>query len=141
MMRIEPANTHRRARAHDGAIDIDRQARQRQTLDGLDNQLVVELDQRGEGGPGELTQPVADGPRCRDPRQATEAGDERIAPEIAEVFQSSRPDVEQRQDEQRQSAAAIVAVRACARRAEPAGQLAVPHVARSNSSPLYDVSS
>ena len=48
VMGIEAAEgpAHGRPRAHHGAIDVDRQARQRQASDGLDDEIVVELDQR-----------------------------------------------------------------------------------------------
>jgi len=54
-------------------VDVDRQARQGQALDRLDDEVVVELDQWAQGGLGELTQPVADGAGRRDPGGARPA--------------------------------------------------------------------
>jgi hypothetical protein len=131
MMRVEAAKGpgHASAGAHHCAVDIDRQPRQLQPGDGVGDEVVVELDQRGQGGLGELPEPVADGARRRDPRQATEAGDQRIAGEIAEMLQPAGPDVEQGQHEQGQTPAAVVATGGSARRAQSARQLALPQVA------------
>jgi hypothetical protein len=101
-MGVEAAEgpAHGRPGAHHGAIDVDGQARQGQTLDRLDDEGVVELDQGGQSGLGELAEPVADGAGGREAGQAAEAGDQGIAGDIAQVLQAARPDVEQGQDEQ-----------------------------------------
>src|SRR6266542_240746 len=92
-------------------VRVDGQARQRQAGDGVDHEVVVELHQRGQGGLGELAQPVADGAGRRDARQPAEAGDQGIAGDIAQVLEAAGADVEQRQDEQRETAASVIPAR------------------------------
>jgi hypothetical protein len=89
---------------------------------------VVELDQRGQGGLGELPEPVAHRAGRRDPGQPTEARDQRIPGEIAQMLQPARAGVEQRQHEQGQPAPAVVAARPRTRGAQPARQIALPQV-------------
>jgi len=52
---------HLRARPHHAAVDVDRQSRQPEPLDGLHDERVVEIDERLERRLRELLQPVADG--------------------------------------------------------------------------------
>ena len=120
---------HGGAGAHDGAIDVDRQPRQGQALDRVSDEVVVELDQRGQGGLGELAQPVADGARRRDPRQAAEARDEGITGDIAQVLQPPGTDVEQRQDEQGETTSTVISPRARTGGAQAARELTLPQVA------------
>jgi len=110
-------------------IDVDRQARQGQAPDRVDHEVVVKLDQRPQGGLRELAEPVADGAGGRDAGQPAEAGDQGIAGDIAQVLEAARPDVEQRQDEQREPPAPVVTAGGGARRAQSARQLALPQVA------------
>jgi hypothetical protein len=111
MVRIEAAEgpLHFGPRAHDRAIDVDGQARQLELRDRLDHEVVIELDQRREGGLGELLEPIADGMGRGAAGHATEAGDEPVAGEIAQMFEATRADVEQRHHQQRQPAPAVVA--------------------------------
>ena len=97
------------AGADHGAIDVDRQPRQRQARDGVDHEVVVELDQRRQRLLRELPEPVAHGARRRHARQPAEARDQRIAGEVPQVLQPARADVEQRQHQQGEPAAAVVA--------------------------------
>ena len=130
VMRVEAAEgpAHGGARAHDRAIDIDRQARQAEALDRVDDQIVIELDQRGQRGLRELPQPVADRAGRRDPRQPAEARDQGIPRDIAQMLKPPRTDVEQRQHEQRQPAAAVVPARRRTRGAQPTRQVVLPQV-------------
>ena len=130
MMRIEPPKGpgDAPAGAHHGAVDIDRQPRELQPRDGLGDQVVVELDQWGQGGLGKLPEPGAHRAGRRDPGQLTEARDQRIPSEIAKMLQPARAGVEQRQHEQGQPAPAIVAARRCTRGAQPTRQIALPQV-------------
>jgi hypothetical protein len=75
MMGIEAAEgpAHGGPRAHHRAVDVDRQARQGQALDRLDDEVMVEADQRGQGRLRELTQPVADGAARQRERQHVRA--------------------------------------------------------------------
>jgi len=54
-------------------IDVDGQAGQLQGRDRLGDEGLVVGDERGQRLLGELLEPVGDGPRRRDPGQATEA--------------------------------------------------------------------
>ncbi len=121
---------HRPApRAHHRAVDVDRQARQREARDRVDDEIVVELHQRRHGSLRELAEPVTDGARRGDPRQPAEAGKEGIAAEIPKMLQPTGPDVEQRQDEQGEAAPAIVSARGRTGGAQSPRQLALPQVA------------
>ncbi len=90
---------------------------------------MIELDQRGQGGPRELPEPVGHGAGRRDPGQPTEARDERIAGEIAEMLQPAGTDVEQGQHEQGEPPPAVVAAGGGTGRAQPARQFALPQIA------------
>ena len=111
MMGIEAAEgpLHFGPGTHDGAVDVHRQARQPEFRDRLDHEVVVELDHRREGGLGELLEPVAHGMGGGDAGQAAEARDQRVAGEIAQVFEAPRADVEQGHHQQRQARPAVVA--------------------------------
>jgi hypothetical protein len=89
VMGIEAAKgpAHSRPCAHHGAIDVDRQPRQRAALDRVGDEVVP--DQRRHRGLRELAQPVADGARRRGPRQPAEARDQGIAGDIAEMLQAA----------------------------------------------------
>jgi len=121
VMGIEAAegSTHGGPRADHGAIKVDRQPWQGQALDGVDDEGLVELDERAQGGLGELAQPVADGAGGGDPRQPAEAREQRIPRDIAQVLQPPSADVEQAEHEQREASSAIVAARRATRRAQP----------------------
>jgi hypothetical protein len=131
MVRVEAAKrpADRRPGADDGAVDVDGEPGELQPGAGVGDEVVVELDQRGQGGLGELPEPVGHGARRRDPRQSTEPGDQWIAAEIAEMLQPASADVEQGQHEQSQTPAAVVAAGGGARGAQAARQLALPQVA------------
>jgi hypothetical protein len=118
-----------RPRADHGAIHVDRQARQRQALDRLDDEGMVELDQRRQRGVGELAQPVPHRARRRQARQSAEACDQRIAGDVAQVLQAARPDVQQGQHEQGESAPTIIPARRGARGPQPLRQVDLPQVA------------
>jgi len=111
MMRIEAAEgpLHGGSRGHDGPIDVDGQAGQLEFRDGLDHEITIEVDQGRQGGAGELLEPVADGVGRRHAGHATEAGEERVAGEIAQVFKAPGADVEQRHHQQRQPSPTVVA--------------------------------
>jgi hypothetical protein len=87
------------------------------------------LDQRPQGGLGELTEPVADGAGRRDAGQPAEARDQGIAGDIAEVLEAAGAGVEERQDEQGEPATAVVAAGGRPRRAQPTRQVVLPQVA------------
>jgi hypothetical protein len=89
---------------------------------------VVELHQRTQRGLRELPEPVRHGASSRDPGQPTEARDQRITREIAEMLQPAGAGIEQRQHEQREAASAIVPTRRRTRRAQPARHVALPQV-------------
>ncbi len=131
MMRIEAAEGPGDAPtgAHHGAVDIDRQPRELQPRDGLGDQVVIELYQRGQGGLGELPEPVAHRAGGRDPRQPTETRDQRIPGEIPEVLQPARAGVEQRQHQQGEAPPTVVPARRGARCTQSARQIALPEVA------------
>jgi hypothetical protein len=121
MMGIEAAEgpLHGGARTHDSAVDIHGQARQAEFRDRLDDQLVVELNHRREGGLRELAQPVAHGMGGGDAGQAAEARDQRVAGDIAQVLEAPRADVEQRHHQQRQAPPAVVTRHAGHRAPQP----------------------
>jgi hypothetical protein len=131
MMRVEAAKgpAHGGAGAHHGAIDVDRQARQGQAPDRVDDEVVVELDQWTQGGLGELPEPVADGAGRRDAGQTAEPGDQGIAGDIAQVLEAASPDVEQRQDEPGEPTAPVVPAGGGAGHAQAARQFMLPQVA------------
>ena len=110
-------------------FDVDRQPRELQSCDGVGDEVVIELDQRGERRSRELPEPVGHGARRRNARQPAEARDQGIAGEIAEVLQPTGPDVEQRQDEQGEAAPAIVSARGRTGGAQSTRQRALPQVA------------
>src|SRR6266436_5311085 len=126
VMGIEAAEgpAHGGARAHDRAIEVDRQARQGQAPDRVDDEVVVELDQWAQGALAELPEPVADGAGGRDAGQPAEARDQGIAGDIAQVFEAAGADVEQREP-----AAPVVPAGGGARRAQSARQVMPPQVA------------
>jgi hypothetical protein len=117
------------ARAHDRAIDVDRQARQGQAPDRVDDEVVVELDQGAQGALAELPEPVADGAGGRDAGQPAEARDQRVPGDITQVLEAAGADVEQRQDEPRKPAAPVVPAGGGARRAQSARQVLLSQVA------------
>jgi hypothetical protein len=86
--------------------------RQAEFRDRLDHEVVVELDQRREGGLGELLEPVADGMGRGETGHATEARDELVAGQITKVFKAPGADVEQRHHQQREPRPAVIARRA-----------------------------
>jgi hypothetical protein len=116
-------------KAQPTAIDIDRQARQGQAPDCVDHEVVVELDQRPQGGLRELAEPVADGAGRRDAGQPAEARDQRVPGDIAQVLEAAGTDVEQRQNEPREPAAPVVPAGGGARRAQSARQVLLSQVA------------
>ena len=131
VMGIEAAEgpAHRRPRADHGAIDIDREARQRQAREGLDDEVVVELDERGQRPLGELPQPVAHRARRGQARQPAEARDQRIAGDVAQVLQPARAHVQQCQHEQSEPAPTIISARRGTRGPQPLRQVELAQVA------------
>src|SRR5215472_5557081 len=131
VMGIEAAKSpaHGGPRADHGAIEVNGQPRQGEPLDHIDDEIVVELDERGQGRLRELPQPVANGARAGDPSQATEAGEEGIAGDIAQVLQPPGADVEQREDEQGQVAGPVVAARVDTGGAQPPWHFVLSQVA------------
>jgi hypothetical protein len=106
-------------RTDDGAVDIHRQTGQAEFRDRLDHEVVVELEQRGEGGLGELLEPVTHGMSRGEAGYAAEARDQWIAGEIAQVFEAPRTDVEQGDHDQRQARPAVVTGHRCHRATQP----------------------
>jgi hypothetical protein len=100
VMAIEAAErpAHGRPRAHHGAIDVDRQARQRQAREGVDDEVVVELDQRRQRMLGVLPQPLTHRARRRQAGQSPVACDQRIAGDVTQVLQPARAHVQQRRE-------------------------------------------
>ena len=137
MVRVEAPERpgDRGAGPHDRAIDVDGQPRQLQPSDGVGDELVVELDQRSQGRGRELPQPIAHRASRRDPGQPTEAGDQRIASDIPEMLQPAGADVEQRQHQQRQSSAAVIAACGGEGGAQSAGQFPLPQIAAEHFQP------
>ena len=125
MMGIEAAEgpADRRAGADHGAIDVDREPRQREPADRVRHDLVVQLTQRGQRRPRELPEPVAHRARRRNSRQAAEAAHQGIAGDVPQMLRSAAADVEERQDQQAEPGAAVVAPHRGQRSAESAGQI------------------
>ena len=121
MMRIEAAEgpLHFGPRTDDGAVDVHRQPGQAQFRDRLDHEVVIQLDQRREGRLGELLEPVAHGMGRGEAGHTAEAGDERVAGEIAQMFEAARADVEQGDHHQRQPRPAVVTGHGCHRATQP----------------------
>src|SRR5207245_5367124 len=81
--------------ADDGAIDVEREPRQRQARQGVEYDLLIKPDQGAEPRLREPAQPVGDRARRRQPGQPAESTDERVAVEILQVLYSQRTDVVQ----------------------------------------------
>jgi hypothetical protein len=131
MMRIEPAKGpgHRRASADHRAINVDGEPGQLQARHRFGHELLIQLNQRRQGGLRELLEPVTDGARARQPGQPAEPRDQRIPGDIAEVFQPPRADVEQGQNQQRHARRTVVAGETGARCPQPLGQADASRVA------------
>src|SRR5207245_6403531 len=115
--------------ADDGAIDVEREPRQRQARQGVEYDLLIKPDQGSEPRLREPAQPVGDRARRRQPGQPAESTDERVADEILLVLYPPRPDVEQRQQQQTQPRPAVVATEGGARAAQSWIQAEPAHVA------------
>jgi hypothetical protein len=99
---------HGAPRPDDRAIDIDREAGELQARERVGHEVAIEGAERRHGLLAKLAEPVGHGAPFGQAGQAAEAGDERIAGEIAQVRQASRADVEQGQDHQDKARTAIV---------------------------------
>ncbi len=115
--------------ADDGAIDIERQAGNPQLRQGVEDHVLVELDERAQGVLGEAPKPVAHGARARHARQPAEAADERIAGEIPQVLQAPGPEVQQREDQEAELRAGVITAQGGTRRAQPPSQIQAASVA------------
>src|SRR2546426_2169826 len=109
--------------ADDGAIDVEREARQLQTRQGIEHDLLVESKERPERVVTEPAQPIGDGARRRQPGEPTEAADERVADEILQMLDAPGPHVEQGEQQQAQPCPAVVTAHGGARPSQ-AGQQA-----------------
>src|SRR2546427_8055025 len=109
--------------ADDGAIDVEREARQLQTRQGIEHDLRVESKERPERGVNEPAPPIGDGARRRQPGEPTEAADERVADEILQMLDAPGPHVEQGEQQQAQPCPAVVTAHGGARPSQ-AGQQA-----------------
>ena len=75
---------------------------------GVEHNVLVQPDQRTQRLLSKAPQPVAHGERRRHAGQAGRAPHERIADEVLQMLQSSRPDVGQRHEQQGEARAAVV---------------------------------
>jgi CARDB len=133
VMGIEAAEgpAHRGPRADHGAIDVNGQPWQRQAREGLDDEVMVELDQRGQRALGKLAQPVAHRARRRQPRQPAEARDQRIAGDVPQMLQPARAHIQQRQYEQGEPASPIIPARRGTRGPHPLWQIELAQISLS----------
>ena len=131
MMGVEATEgpPHRGPGPDDRSIDVDRQTRQIQPGQRLGHEVAVEGDERGKRLLRELAQPVGHGAAGGQPGQAAEARHERIAAEVAQVFQAPGPDVEQREQHQGDARTAVVAAEPGERLAQSCPQIDLAQIA------------
>jgi len=118
----------RGARADDGAIDVEREPRQRQARQGVEHDLLIEPDEGPERRVREPAEPVGDRARRRDAGQPAEPADQRVADEIFHMLHPSGPDVEQREQEQTQAPSTVVSAKVGARAAQSWMQVEAAHI-------------
>jgi hypothetical protein len=130
MMRIEAAKGpgDRRAGADHGAVDIDGEARHLEPRQRVEHDLPIQLNEGPQRLLREASQPVADRARRGQPGESGEATDEGIADEILHMLQSTRPDVEEREEQQSEPRAAVVATEPGTRGVQAARKLEAAHV-------------
>ena len=130
MVRIEAAERpgDRRSGADHGAVDIEGEPRHVEAGQGIEHELLIELDQRPQRLLGEAPEPVAHRAGRRHARQTREAAHEGIADQIMEMFQAPGADVQQGHEQQREPRSAVVTANRRTGRVQAARELEVPHI-------------
>ena len=91
-----------------GAVHVDGDPGQVQAGQGLGHEITVERHEGRQGLLRELPEPVRHGAAGWQPGQAAEARDQRVAAQEAEMFQPAGPGIEQGEQHQGHSHAAVI---------------------------------
>src|SRR6266545_7003594 len=118
-----------RARADDGAVDVDRQPREAARGQAFDDKIVIEFHERHERRLRELFEAIAQRASGGEARQASEPRDERIPDQILQMLQAARADVEQPEQQQREARTAVVTRELSQRATQTGDDLQFPEVA------------
>ena len=109
-------------------VDIEGEPRHVGVGQGVEHEILIELDQRAQRLLGEPPEPVAHRAGGRHRRQAREAADERIAHQILEMLQPPGTDVQQGHEQQGEPRPAVVTADRRTGRVQAARDLELPQV-------------